>query len=192
MRVVAINGSPRIGGNTSSLVEMVFEPMREAGIECVQLQIAGKTVSGCTACGQCYRKADGRCHGRNDYVNEIIDELADVDGIILASPVYFADVSGDMKCVIDRVGYVSRANGSTLARKPAASLVAVRRAGAIHALDTMNHFFLIGEMIVVGSSYWNIGVGRNPGDVLQDEEGVRTMRRLGENMAWALSKLADG
>jgi len=189
MKIVAINGSPRIGGNTASLVNMVFEPLEEAGIECVHMQTAGKVVLGCTACAVCYKRADGQCHGRDDFVNVIIEELKNTDGIILASPVYFADVSSDMKAVIDRVGYVSRANGSTYARKPGAAIVAVRRAGAIHALDTMSHFFLIGEMMMVGSSYWNIGVGRQPGDVLQDEEGVRTMRRLGENMAWLLGKL---
>jgi multimeric flavodoxin WrbA len=114
--------------------------------------------------------------------------MTEADGIILASPVYFADVTSEMKAVIDRAGYVCRANDNLLARRPGAAVVAVRRAGAIHALDTMNHFFLIGEMIVVGSSYWNVGIGRDRGDVNGDEEGVSTMRRLGENMAWLLQR----
>lgn len=189
MKVVAINGSARVKGNTAALVEMVFEPLIEAGIECEHIKTAGQVIQGCTACGVCYRKADGRCHGRDDFGNVVIEALSSADGIVLASPVYFADVTSEMKAVIDRAGYVARANKNLFARRPGAAIVAVRRAGAIHALDTMNHFFLIGEMFVVGSSYWNIGVGRNPGDVLGDEEGAATMRRLGENMAWLLSKI---
>ncbi|MDP2400351.1 MAG: flavodoxin family protein [Actinomycetota bacterium] len=188
MKVIAVNGSARAAGNTAALVEMVFAPLREAGIACEQLATAGKTVQGCTACGLCYKEADGRCHGRDDFGNEIIERLTGADGIILASPVYFADVTSEMKAVIDRAGYVCRANGNLLARRPGAAVVAVRRAGAIHALDTMNHFFLIGEMIVVGSSYWNIGIGRDRVEVSGDEEGASTMRRLGENMAWLLQQ----
>ena len=190
MKVVAVNGSALKGGNTSMLIEAAFEPMREAGIECVAVELAGKTIGGCTACGACGREKDGQCHGRNDFGNELIGILADADGIILASPVYFADVSAEMKAAIDRVGYVSRANGNTFARKPGAAIATMRRAGAVHALDTMNHFFTIGEMVVVGSSYWNLGIGRNKGEVAEDTEGMTTMRRLGENFAWVLERLA--
>lgn len=191
MRVVAVNGSARKGGNTSLLVEAVFAPLQAAGIECEQIELAGQRVQGCTACRMCYEKKDRACHGRKDFGNEVIEKLADADAIILASPVYFADVSAEMKAIIDRAGYVARANGNLFARRPAASIAAVRRAGAIHALDTMNHLFLIGEMIVVGSSYWNLGVGGGKGEVENDAEGIGTMTRLGENMAWLLGRLAD-
>lgn len=190
MKVVAINGSARKDGNTATLVETVLAPLREAGHECVHLQLAGQKVQGCTACRKCYELKDRLCHGRKDYGNDVIEQLGEADAIILASPVYFADVSAEMKAIIDRAGYVARANGNMFARKPGASLAAVRRAGAIHTLDTMNHLFLIGEMIVVGSSYWNLGVGGGKGDVAGDAEGLATMTRLGENMAWLLDRLA--
>ncbi len=191
MRVVAINGSARKDGNTSRLVEAVFEPLRAVGHQCEQIQLAARKVQGCTACRACYKHQDRQCHGRDDFGNEVIAALADADAIILASPVYFADVSAEMKAVIDRAGYVARANGNMFARRPAASLAAVRRAGAIHTLDTMNHLFLIGEMVVVGSSYWNLGVGGGVGEVESDAEGLGTMKRLGENMAWLLGKLGS-
>lgn len=192
MKVVAINGSARKGGNTTLLIEAVFAPMREAGIECELIELAGKDIRGCTACGACGREKDGQCHGRKDFGNEVIDRLSTADALILGSPTYFADVTSEMKAVIDRVGYTTRANGNTLARKPGAAVVAVRRAGAMHVFDSINHFFLIGEMVVVGSSYWNIGIGRAKGDVAGDDEGMSTMRRLGENMAWAMERLAAG
>ena len=191
MKVVAVNGSPRKDGNTAQLVEAVFEPLRAAGIECEQVSLAGQVVGGCTACGVCRKVADRQCHGRDDFGNEVIAKLDSADGIILASPVYFADVTAELKAVIDRAGYVARGNEGMFVRVPGAGVVTHRRAGAIHALDTINHFFLIGSMIVVGSSYWNLGVGAAKGDVATDEEGLRTMRTLGENMAWLLPRLAD-
>jgi multimeric flavodoxin WrbA len=117
--------------------------------------------------------------------------MVEADGIILASPTYFADVTAEIKALIDRAGYVSRANPDILKRKIGAAIVAVRRTGAIHAFDTLNHFFLISQMIVPGSSYWNIGIGRAIGDVEQDEEGLETMRTLGRNMAWLLKKTRE-
>jgi multimeric flavodoxin WrbA len=191
MKVVAINGSARKGGNTARLIETVFGPLREAGIECELIELAGKDIRGCTACLKCREKQDGQCHGRRDFGNEVIDKLREADGVILGSPTYFADVSSEMKAVIDRVGYTSMSNGGFFVRKPGAAVVAVRRGGAIHVFDTINHFFLISQMLVVGSSYWNLGIGRLPGEVEGDEEGIRTMMRLGENMSWLLAKLAD-
>lgn len=189
MKVVAVNGSARKNGNTTALVEAVFAPLREAGITCEAIELRGLDIRGCTACGKCTEKKDGRCYGRKDDGNDVIVRMGDADALILASPVYFADVSAEMKAIIDRAGYVSRSKREMFARKPGASVVAVRRAGAMHAFDTMNHFFGISEMITVGSSYWNIGVGREKGDVEGDAEGMRTMQRLGENMAWLLGKL---
>ncbi len=191
MKVVAVNGSARRDSNTARLIETAFGPLRDAGIECELINLAGKDIRGCTACGKCREKADGQCHGRRDFGNEVIDRLRDADGILLGSPTYFADVTTEMKAVIDRVGYVSMANGGFFVRKPGAAVVAVRRGGAIHVFDTINHFFLISQMVVVGSSYWNVGIGRMPGDVDADEEGQRTMVKLGENMAWLLGKLAE-
>jgi multimeric flavodoxin WrbA len=190
MKVVAINGSARKSGNPAVLVEAALAPLREASVECEVMSLAGKDVRGCTGCGKCREVKDRNCHGRSDFGNEVIERMNRADAIILASPVYFADVSSEMKAIIDRAGYVAKNNGSIHARKPGAAIVAVRRAGAIHAFDTMNHFFLIGEMLVVGSSYWNVGIGREKGEVEHDVEGMATMRRLGENMAWLLGRLA--
>jgi multimeric flavodoxin WrbA len=117
--------------------------------------------------------------------------MLDADGIILASPTYFTDVSTEMKALIDRAGFVAKANQDMFRRKVGASVVAVRRAGAIHAFDTMNHFFFISQMVVPGSSYWNIGLGLAPGDVNDDEEGIMTMTTLGANMAWLLKKINE-
>ncbi|NTW28287.1 MAG: flavodoxin family protein [Coriobacteriia bacterium] len=191
MRVVAINGSARKGGNTALLIEAALAPLREAGIECELIELAGKDVRGCTACGRCRELRDGQCHGRKDFGNDVIDAVRDADAIILGSPTYFADVTAEMKAIIDRVGYVSRGNGNTLARKPAAAVVSMRRAGGMHAFTSINNFFLINEMIVVGSSYWNVGFGGAKGEVVGDAEGMGTMRRLGENMAWLLGHLGE-
>lgn len=191
MKVVAVNGSARKGGNTSLLIQAVFGPLRKAGVECELIELAGKDIRGCTACMKCREMKDGQCHGRKDFGNEVIDRLRDADGVLLGSPTYFADVSSEMKAVIDRVGYTSMSNGGFFVRKPGAAVVAVRRAGAIHAFDSINHFFLINQMLVVGSSYWNVGIGREKGEVEGDAEGLRTMTRLGENMAWLLEKLAE-
>lgn len=192
MKVVAFSGSARRDGNTALLVRTAFEPLEAAGVECELLQLAGKRVRGCTACMKCAEAKDGACVGVRDYISEeCIPRALAADGIIIASPVYFADVTTETKALIDRLGYASRQGGNMLARKVGAGIIAVRRGGAIHAFDTVNHLFLISEMIVVGSSYWNIGVGRAPGEVAHDEEGMRTMRTLGANMAWALERLRD-
>jgi multimeric flavodoxin WrbA len=173
------------------LIREVFSGLEDEGIATEMVQLAGKTIRGCTACGKCFENRDKRCAIDNDFANECIEKMVEADGIILASPTYFADVTAEIKALIDRAGYVSRANPDILRRKIGAAVVAVRRTGAIHAFDTLNHFFLISEMIVPGSSYWNIGIGRAIGDVEQDEEGMETMRILGRNMAWLLKKTRE-
>jgi len=191
MKVIAFNGSARRNGNTAILIREVFSELQDEDIATEMVQLAGKTIRGCTACGKCFDNQDKRCAIDNDFANECIEKMVEADGIILASPTYFADVTAEIKALIDRAGYVSRANPDILKRKIGAAIVAVRRAGAIHAFDTLNHFFLISQMIVPGSSYWNIGIGRAIGDVEQDEEGLETMRILGRNMAWLLKKTRE-
>ena len=190
MKVVAFNGSARAGGNTSVLIETAFGPLREAGIECEQVALRGKKLHGCVACYKCYENRDNKCAGVADDMNGLIAKFDQADGIIIASPTYFADVYTEIKALIDRAGMVGRANPELTRRKVGAAIVAVRRGGAIHTFDTINHFFFISEMVVPGSTYWNVGIGREKGEVEGDEEGVRTMRTLGENMAWLLGKLA--
>ena len=191
MKVIAFNGSPRKDGNTVSLINHVFKALHAEGIETEMIQLGGNLIHGCTACFQCFEKKDNHCIIKNDIVNDCIDKIRQADGIILASPTYFADVTPELKALIDRAGLVSMANGRFLKRKVGAAVIAVRRGGEIHAFDTINHLFLICEMIVPGSCYWNMGIGREKGEVENDEEGIRTMRLLGENMAWVLKKLGQ-
>ena len=189
MKVVAFNGSARKDGNTAILVRHVFAELEAEGIETEMVQLAGQTIRGCTACGRCHKNRNQRCAIDNDVANECIEKMRSADGIILASPTYFADVTTEMKALIDRAGYVARANDDMLKRKVGAAVVAVRRAGSIHAFDTMNHFFLIGQMIIPGSIYWNLGIGRAKGEVENDEEGLKTMQTLAQNMAWLLKRI---
>lgn len=191
MKVVAFNGSARKGGNTAILVERVAEELEKEGIATEMVQLAGEKIRGCTACRGCIENKDRRCTIEDDVVNDCIAKMIEADGIILASPTYFADISAEMKALIDRAGFVARVNGEIFRRKVGAAVVAVRRAGAIHAFDSINHFFFISQMIVPGSSYWNVGLGLAKGDVLEDEEGLETMRVLGENMAWLLKKINE-
>ena len=190
MKVVAFNGSARKGGNTAILLGHVLGELAREGIETELVELAGATIHGCLACRKCSTRKDRRCSQTNDMGNVYIDKMAAADGILLGSPTYVTDVSPEIKALIDRACLVSGANGGMFRRKVGAAVVAVRRAGAIHAFDTLNHFFLITEMIIPGSSYWNIGIGREPGEVEKDEEGIRTMKTLGRNMVWLLKKVA--
>jgi len=189
MKVVAFNGSPRRNGNTVTLINEIFKILNKEGIETEMIQLGNKPVHGCTACGKCKEIQNGKCHIKNDHLNMCIEKMEEADGIIIGSPVYFADVTPEVKALIDVAGYVTRANGHTLKRKVGAGVVAVRRGGALHTFETINNFFLINQIIVPGSSYWNFAFGRNPGEVLNDEEGMQTMKTLGENMAWLLKKI---
>jgi multimeric flavodoxin WrbA len=191
MRVVAFNGSARKGANTAILLRHVLGELEKEGIETELVEMSGAAIHGCLACHKCSTRKDGRCSQTGDMGNVYIEKMAAADGILLGSPTYVTDVSPEIKALIDRACLVARANGSMFRRKVGAAVVAVRRAGATHAFDTLNHFFLISEMIVPGSSYWNIGIGREPGEVEKDEEGLRTMHTLGRNMAWLMKKVGE-
>ena len=190
MKVIAFNGSARKDGNTALLLNQVLDVLRTEGIETELVQLAGKKIRGCAACYKCFDNKDGRCAVDNDILNDCFAKMRAADGILLGTPTYFTDVSTEMKALIDRSGFVARANGQLFKRKVGAAVVAVRRAGSIHAFDTVNHLFLISEMIVPGSSYWNMGFGLNKGEAATDAEGLGTMQTLGQNMAWLLKKLA--
>jgi multimeric flavodoxin WrbA len=189
MKVVAFNGSARKDGNTAILIRRVLKVLESEGIETELIQLSGEQIHGCTACGVCFKIKNKQCKIVNDNVNLYIEKMAEADGIILGSPTYFSMMSSEMKALIDRLGFVGKANSNLFKRKVGAAVVAVRRAGAIPTFDAINHFFLISEMIVPGSSYWNIGIGLNKGDVEKDEEAMQTMDDLGRNMAWLLKKL---
>ncbi|MDD5021630.1 MAG: flavodoxin family protein [Endomicrobiaceae bacterium] len=191
MKVVAFNCSPRKDGNTSILINTVFKELEKQNIETKQIQFGAQKVSGCIACYQCVKNKDKKCIIKDDIINDCIAEMDKADGIILGSPVYFANVTPIAASLICRAGMVARANDSLFAKKIGAGVVAVRRAGALHAFNSINNFFTILEMIVVGSNYWNMGFGKQPGDVNNDEEGLKIMSKLGENMGWLLKKLGD-
>lgn len=184
MKAVAINGSPRKGGNTEILLKKVLESLESAGWETELIQIGGKNIRGCLACFKCFENKDLKCARKDDIFNDCMEELLKADAVILGSPTYFTDVSAELKALIDRSGLVSLANGRAFRRKIGAAVVAVRRGGGTHVFDTINHMFLMSGMIVPGSTYWNLGMGLDKGDVLKDEEGLKNMQDLGETIAW--------
>ena len=189
MKVVAFNGSARRDGNTAILINTVLAELEREGIETELYQLSGKKIRGCMACYKCKENKDRRCAVKNDVVNECIEKMLAADGIILGSPTYFSDVTAEMKALIDRAGMVAIANDGAFKRKVGAAVVAVRRGGSQHTFDSINHLFTISQMIIPGSSYWNVGFGRQIGDVNSDEEGMGIMRTLGQNMAWLLKKI---
>lgn len=184
MKVIAINGSPRPGGNTEIMLKKVLEPLEVAGWNTEYRQIGGKPVRGCMACFKCVEKKNGRCVIEGDVVNEYLELMYAADAIILGSPTYFADVTAELKALIDRAGFVALANGGAFSGKIGAAVVAVRRGGATHVFDSINHMFLISSMIAPGSLYWNLGMGLDKGDVLSDDEAMRNMNNLGQTIAW--------
>ncbi|TAM42794.1 flavodoxin family protein [bacterium] len=189
MNVIAFNGSSRQDGNTAILIKKVFKELEKEGIKTELISLAGQKLQGCLGCGKCFVTKNKKCVITDDPVNEYIGKMDQADGIIIGSPTYFADCTAGTKALIERSGMVSRANDNMFKRKAGAAVVAVRRGGAIHAFDTINHFFTIGEMIIVGSLYWNIGIGREIGQVEEDKEGLDTMRALGMNMAWLIKRI---
>ena len=189
MKVIAFNGSPRRDGNTATLLAAVLRELESQGIETELVHLIGP-LAGCKACFKCKEMKNGRCIQDKDMINQCIQKMAAADGIIIGSPTYFADLTPETKALIDRAGFVAMANGYMFKRKVGAAVVAVRRAGAIHVFDSINHLFLISQMIIAGSSYWNIGMGLEERDVERDQEGLATMRTLGQNMGWLLKKIA--
>lgn len=189
MKVIAFNGSPRKKGNTSILIKRVFNKLEEEGIECELVQLGGNVKSGCIACYKCFTNKNKRCTQETDIINECIEKMDKADGIIIGSPTYFAGITTETKALIDRAGFVGRANDNLYKRKVGAALSAVRRAGVMNTLNSINAFFLINEMIIAGSNYWNLAIGREIGEVENDKEGMKTMDVLGENIAWLLKKI---
>jgi len=189
LKVVAFNASARKNGNTAILLNAVLDELKAEGIRTELIQLAGKPLQGCRACYRCFEKKNRRCAVTKDILNDCIAKMEEADGILLGSPTYFSDVSASMRALIERVGFVARANDYMLRRKVGAAVVAVRRAGGIRAFDSINLFLHYMQMVMPGSSYWSVGVGRDPGDVLKDAEGLQTMQTLGRNMAWLLKKL---
>ncbi|MCL2203343.1 MAG: flavodoxin family protein [Defluviitaleaceae bacterium] len=189
MLILAINGSPRPEGNTAGMLNTVLAVCAAAGHETELYQAGGRQVRGCCACGGCSpKRSPGRC-AIDDWINELYPKMKAADAIVIGSPTYFSDLTPETKALIDRCGFMSRRDGNPFSRKIGAAVSAVRRAGAVHTLDSIGHFFGICDMIVPGSTYWNMSLSMGPGDYEKDEEGVRTMQRLGENIVWLLEKI---
>jgi len=186
-KVLAVNGSPRVDSNTAAMLRTVLDVCVEAGHEVELYQAGGKPVRGCIVCGGCRKRHVGQC-SIDDWINELYPKMAEADAILLGSPTYFSDLTPELKAVIDRTGYVGRGDEMRFSRKIGAGVSAVRRAGGIATLDSINHFFLINDMILPGSSYWNMSIAQKPGDYAADTEGVNTMTRLGENIVWLLER----
>ena len=191
MKAIAINGSPRPGGNTEIMLKKVLEPLEAADWSTEYLRIGGKPVRGCMACFKCFEKRNGRCVVEKDDMNDYLGKIYAADAVILGSPTYVTDVTPELKALIDRASLVALANGGALKGKIGAAVVAVRRAGATHVFDTINHMFLMSSMIVPGSIYWNLGIGRDKGQVLGDEEAMRNMNHLGQVIAWLGKAIAS-
>lgn len=184
MYALAINGSPRKKGNTEILLNAVLEPLTGAGWETELFHLGGKAIRGCMACGKCFEHKDMECINKDDAFNGLFAKMVRADALILGSPTYFADVSAEIKALIDRSGFVAMANNRAFAGKIGAGVVAVRRGGATHVFDTINHLFFISQMVVPGSTYWNMGYGLNKGEVAGDAEGLANMEHLGQMIAW--------
>jgi multimeric flavodoxin WrbA len=184
MYAVALNGSPRPDGNTSHLLGEVLAPLQRGGWDTEMVQVGGENIRGCIACYQCFENTDQRCAVDSDAFNPILERMLRANALIVGSPTYFSDVSAELKAVLDRSGLVSQANGVPFRGKIGAAVIAVRRGGAIHAFDTINHMFLMSQMIVPGSTYWNMGIGFDKGDARGDAEGVTNMRHLGAVIDW--------
>ena len=189
MTVLAFNGSPRPDGNTASLIQKVLEPIKFAKMNTEVIQLGGSGICPCKACFSCISNKNGRCATEDDKLNEWVAKMTKANAIIIGSPTYFGGMTPETKALIDRAGFVARANGNLFARKVGAAVSAVRRGGAVDVMSSINKMFLISQMIIPGSTYWNFGVGMNKGEVGSDEEGIANMRNLGENIAWLLNRI---
>lgn len=190
MKVVAFNGSPRVNGNTAQSLKLVLAELETEGIETELVQLGGRKVFGCLACGKCRELKNNRCVRKDDEMNSFIEKMEEADGIIIGSPTYFSNVSTEVKALIDRCGYVAKSNGGTMLKgKVGASVVSARRAGSTFTYSAINFFFGIAEMIICSSNYWNMTLSRDPGDVQNDAEGIKTFQVLGTNMAKLLKQV---
>jgi len=191
MKVVAFNGSPRKNGNTSIAIGAVLAELEKEGIKTEIVQVGGKDIKACNGCGKCKDTKDGFCVIDKDILNDCLKKMYEADGIIVGSPVYFGSVTPETKALIDRAGYCARAGGYLLKRKVCAGVAVARRQGAVSVVNQINNLFVLNQAILPSSIYWNMGIGKGIGEIRNDEEGMKTFKVLGENMAWLLQKLSS-
>jgi multimeric flavodoxin WrbA len=191
MRVLGISGSPRSGGNTDVLINTTLGVLAENGLETEFLSLADRPVQPCLACGGCVKAEGVRCVQEDPAFDGVLEKFSAADGILIGSPVYFGSATPQIMALLDRVGYVARRHPQLLRRKVGAAIVVGRRAGQNFTFAQLNYFFLISEMIVPGSNYWNVAVAREKGEVVDDNEGMNTVKTLARNMAWLMGRLGD-
>ena len=184
MYAIAVNGSPRKGGNTECLLQEVLGELQKGGWETELVKVGGTAIRGCIACHKCFESKDNECSVKKDGFNDIYAKMLRADAMILGSPTYFAAVSADLKALIERAGFVAYANDHAFSGKIGAAVVAVRRGGATHVYDSINHMYQMSRMILPGSTYWNMGMGLEKEEVLEDAEGLANMRHLGQAIDW--------
>jgi len=189
MKVLGISGSPRRGGNTDFLIQLALGVLAEKGFQTEFLSLADRPIKPCVACRGCATAEGLRCVQEDPAFEGMIGKFQSADGILVGSPVYFGSATPQTMALLDRVGYVARCKENFLRRKVGAAIAVARRAGHNFTFAQLNYFFLINEMIVPGSTYWNVAFGLHKGHVQEDAEGLSTIRNLAENMAWLLERI---
>jgi len=185
-KVILLCGSPRPKGNTAQVLEECAKVIRDNGVETEVVFLTGKKIESCIACGKC---AEIKKCALNDELNEIIDKIRAAQGFIVGAPVYFGTARGDVMSALQRIGYVSRTSDNFLSWKVGGPIAIARRGGHTATIQEMLMFYLINDMIIPGSTYWNMVFGRQPGEALEDQEGMQTIRRFGENVANLIKKI---
>ena len=191
MKVVAINGSPRKGGNTEIMLNAVLEPIKAAGVETKIIQVGGQNIHGCRGCWACQKLLNRKCAFNDDIVNDILEDLFSADAIIWGTPSYYSNMTPELKALIDRAGIVASANGKLFRHKVGAAVIAERRGGGSFIQASIHEMMLMSEMIIPGSTYWNFGFGRDKGEISADAEAMANMKNLGENILMLIQKLND-
>ncbi len=186
MKVLMINGSPRVNGNTAVALAELEKVFAQNGIETETVQVGGLAIRGCLGCGYCYK--NGKCTV-DDIVNELACKFEACDGLVVASPVYYAAANGTLVSLLDRLFYSTKFNKTM---KVGASVAVARRGGCSATFDQLNKYFTIAGMPIASSQYWNSVHGRKPGEAAEDEEGLQTMRTLAENMSFLIKSIALG
>jgi multimeric flavodoxin WrbA len=190
MRAIALSGSPRKDGNTDTLLGRCLAVLAERGIEGELVRLADLNLKPCTGCAGCRRRQDRTCTIKDDDFHDLFERMVAADIVVLGSPVYFGSATANIKIVMDRAGYVARSNGNLFSRKVGGPIVVARRAGQNFTYAQLMYWFIISEMIVPGSSYWNVAIGQEAGDVVNDAEGIAIVERFAENLAWVADKLS--
>jgi multimeric flavodoxin WrbA len=191
MHAIAICGSPRKGGNTEYLLRRCLEVLGRFDVGGELVTLRDKTIRGCRACGTCARLKDKTCATKNDDFHAVFEAMQGADIIVVGSPVYFGSAAPELMALLDRAGYVSRQCGNLMSRKLGGPIAVARRAGHNFTYAQLLYWYMINDMIVPGSSYWNVALAREPGEVSSDREGIATIDRFAENLAWLARRLAS-